>query len=60
MIPDAHVAASLGTPYFEGWGGAQVLVPRAAGQAARAYLEHRLGSDWRSSDGLPIVWEQLA
>jgi hypothetical protein len=38
-------------------GGAQVLVPRAAGQALAAFLAGRLDPEWRSSDGLALSLE---
>ena len=40
-------------------GGAQVLVPRALGQAAHRFLASGLPAGWRSTDGLPLEVETL-
>jgi len=54
------VAASTVCPQTDGRGGAQVLVPRALGEAVFAYLHAELTSEWHSSDGIPLAVETLA
>lgn len=50
----------LGTPIAAGRAGAQVLVPRAQGEALGALATGHLPLEWRSSDGVPIGWTRLA
>lgn len=57
---DAGIAAHLGSPDPQGRGGAQVAVPRAAGEAFGAFLDGRLAAAWRSQDGLAMAWEAPA
>ena len=40
--------------------GAMVLSPRAQGEALAAFLDGRLGENWRSSDGLKLLVFDLA
>jgi hypothetical protein len=53
-LVDAYIAA----PGVEERGGAQVLVPRAGGQAFAAFLNGTLRDSWSSTDGVPIAWER--
>ena len=53
------VDACLVSPELLGRGGAQVLVPRAVGEALRATLANQLTSMWRSGDGLAVKVERL-
>jgi hypothetical protein len=53
------VDARLVTADMAGRGGAQVLVPRAAGQAFRAAVSDELTSPWFSSDGVSVLIERL-
>ena len=54
------INALLASPDPLHQGGAQVLVPRAAGQALTAFLAGRLDRTWRSTDGLALSLETLA
>jgi hypothetical protein len=54
------VRARLVAPDMRGQGGAQVFVPRAAGEAIEALLTDRLHVRWTSSDGIPVNAESLA
>lgn len=56
----AGLEAALGSPDMGGRGGAQVLVPRASGEALSAALAGRLGSPRASSDGVAMRTETLA
>lgn len=49
----------LVSPEMHGRGGAQVLVPRALGEAIGALLDGRLSSRWYSSDGIEVVSERV-
>jgi hypothetical protein len=51
---------ALGAPDAGGRGGAQVVVPRAQGEALAALFGGRLDPGWRSSNGLPLQWSLLA
>jgi hypothetical protein len=51
--------ATLAFPELEGRGGAQVLVPRASGEAFGALLRGQLDASWRSGDGLPLATERV-
>ena len=53
------VGARIVSPQTDGRGGAQVLVPRALGEALSAYLHAELTPQWRSSDGTPLAVETL-
>ena len=53
------VDARLVSPDLFGRGGAQVLVPRASGEALRAALADELTSPWRSSDDIEVMVERL-
>jgi hypothetical protein len=53
------VDARVVTPELLGRGGAQVLVPRALGEALGAVLSGELTSAWRSSDGVAVRAERL-
>ena len=53
------VDARVVTPELFGRGGAQVLVPRAFGEALRASLVGKLTSPWRSGDGVAVMVERL-
>lgn len=55
----AGVEALLVSPSMEGRRGAQVLVPRAAGQAFIAAIEGHLAAGWRSSDDVGVRMESL-
>ena len=56
----AHgVEATLATPDIGARGGAQVLVPRASGEALRAFLDGQLTSRWMNSDGTVVQLERL-
>jgi hypothetical protein len=52
------VEALLVSPEMGGRGGAQVLVPRASGEAINAVLENALAVDWTSSDGIELRTER--
>jgi hypothetical protein len=56
----AGLEAALASPDMDGRGGAQVLVPRASGEALGAALAGRLGSPRASSDGVALRTEILA
>jgi hypothetical protein len=47
------------TPELFGRGGAQLLVPRALGEALRAALADELTSPWRSGDDIEVTLERL-
>src|SRR5438445_537829 len=49
------VGARIVCPQTDGRGGAQVLVPRALGEAVFAYLHAELTSKWHSSAGIPLA-----
>jgi hypothetical protein len=49
----------LATPELGGRGGAQVLVPRASGQAFDAFLAGNLHDRWTSTDGVPVRVRRL-
>jgi hypothetical protein len=53
------IEAVLAAAELSGRSGAQVLVPRASGEALSAFLEGRLVAGWLSSDGIPIYLERL-
>jgi hypothetical protein len=57
---EVGIAAHLGSPDPQGRGGAQVAVPRAAGEAFRAFLDGRLAAAWRSQGGLAMTWGDSA
>jgi hypothetical protein len=54
------ITAFLAAPAVIGRGGAQVLVPRACGQAVAGFLDGTLHEGWTSTDGLPVRLERLA
>lgn len=54
------VSATLATPDLMGRRGAQVLVPRATGEALASLFTGELEADWSSSDSVPLEWERLA
>jgi hypothetical protein len=53
------VDAGVVTPELFGRGGAQVLVPRALGEALGAAFANELTSPWRSSDDVEVTLERL-
>jgi hypothetical protein len=53
------VKAVLATPDIGARGGAQVLVPRASGEALRAFLDGQLTPRWMTSDGVVVHMERL-
>jgi GNAT superfamily N-acetyltransferase len=53
------VEAVLVLPDLRGAGGAQVLVPRASGEALKAALEGSLTTTWHSADGTEVRTERL-
>lgn len=53
------IEAVLLSPEMGGRGGAQVLVPRAAGEALVAMVEGEFSAQWRSTDGVPVEMERL-
>lgn len=55
----AGLEVALVSPDMGGRGGAQVLAPRAAGEALSAALDGRLASRWRSTDGVEVRTEVL-
>jgi hypothetical protein len=56
---ETGVEAYLIAPDLAGLGGAQVLVPRASGEALVATLADGLMSPWSSSDGVAVRVERL-
>lgn len=50
----------LGCPDMAGRGGAQLLVPRAMGEALSALATGGIDEGWSSGDGVSLVWERLA
>jgi hypothetical protein len=49
----------LVTPVLATAGGAQRVVPRAAGEAFEAFCRRGLGPDWASTDGLGLAVERV-
>lgn len=56
---EAGVDAYLAAPYMAGRGGAQRVVPRAAGEALVAYVRGDLSPQWASSDEIGLRWDHL-
>ncbi|HET7488096.1 MAG TPA: hypothetical protein VFJ85_09215 [Acidimicrobiales bacterium] len=54
------VQATLVSPSMAGHGGAQVLVPRALGEAFASAVAGNLTTAWTSSDGVGLVVEDVA
>jgi hypothetical protein len=50
----------LAVPDIGARGGAQVLVPRASGEALRAFLDGQLLPTWTSADGVVVRVERVA
>jgi len=53
------ISAILVSPAFAHEGAAQMVVPRAAGEAFSAFWRNSLTSDWSSTDGLSLNVEAL-
>lgn len=56
---DHSISIDLVTPEMHGRGGAQVLVPRASGEALSALVRGTFCSPWHSSDGVEATVERL-
>lgn len=56
----AGIEAVLVAPEMQGRGGAQVLVPRAAGEALAAMVQGSLPLAWQSTDGVGVQMKRLA
>ena len=53
------IGAKVISPQLDGRPGAQMLVPRALGEALSAYLRDELPRGWRSSHGVPFTVQPL-